>query len=161
MAFENINVGSLKSALNSCKNSINNNISKELKNNVINSDIWHCNARNNLRGSLGKLEGLYNDLNSKIDHYLSLANEIEKYQNLVTTNNDLRNQYNDLNNRLYRKEKYDRWYCDEETGEWKSVPDTRKVKDVNVENQMNNIKNQIENNESSMQSISNKVANAL
>lgn len=161
MAFENIDVSSLKSALNSCKNSLNNNISRELKTNVMNSDIWHCDSRKNLKGSLDRLEGLYGDLNGKIDQYLSLANEIEKYKNLVATNNDLNNQYNDLSGRLWKKEKFENHYYEVSTGTWEPFMDTRKVKDINVENQMNNIKNQIEDNKISMQSISNNVANSL
>lgn len=161
MAFENINAGSLKTALNSCKNSINNNISKDLKSSIVTSSVWISDSRDTLKKSLERLESVYNELNGTLDHYLNIANEIEKYKNLEARNNELRNQYNDLNNRLYKKEKYDRWYQDEETGEWKSTPDTRTVKDTNVENQMNNIKAEIARNEESMQSISNNVANSL
>lgn len=163
MAFENINVSSLKNALNSCKNSINNNISKELKNSVMNSDVWHCDARNNLRGSLNELENLYNKLTDKINHYLSIANEIEKYQQLVAQNKKLDSEYDTLSGRLYRTETYDENYYNEETKRWepKDPKPTRRVKDTNVENQMNAIKNEIGNNQNSMESISNRIANSL
>lgn len=161
MAFENIDAGSLKSALNSCKNSINNNISKDLKSSIVTSDVWISDSRSTLKGALERLEGVYNELNGTLDHYLNIANEIEKYKKLEARNNELKRQCNDLNNRLYRQERYDRWYQDEETGEWKSTPDTRTVKDINVENQINNAKAEIARNEESMQSISNNVENSL
>jgi len=49
MAFENIDVNSLRTALNSCKNSINNGISLNLQDGVMKNDYWYCDARNVLK----------------------------------------------------------------------------------------------------------------
>lgn len=163
MAFENINVSSLKYALNSCKNSINNNISRDLKNSIMNSDIWHCDARNNLRNSLERLEDLYNSLTKKIDSYLTIADSIEKYQSLAAKNSQLSDDYDELNKKLYKEVEYDENYFNHETQKWepKNPKPKKKVKDTSVESKMNSIKSDISTNETSMRSISDSIAESL
>ncbi len=161
MAFENINVGSLRSSLISCKDSINSNISANLGSKIINSDIWHCNCRNNLYSSLMVLENLYKNLRGKIDHYLSLVNYIENYQNLVSENQNLEKEYKSLEPRLYRDEEYVVHYYDNENQCWASDTATRTVLDTNVQNRMNDISNQIKSNENDMRSIQNTISNSI
>ena len=52
MAFENVNVSSLKSALTQCKNSINHSMSDELINNISNTSVWQTSAQINLKNAL-------------------------------------------------------------------------------------------------------------
>ena len=55
MAFENIDVGKLRSALNECKSSLNYSTSKSLAGSIANSSIWQSSAQGNLKNALSKL----------------------------------------------------------------------------------------------------------
>lgn len=91
MAFENVDVDSLKSAIISCKNSIKHGTSEELKTKIMNSSIWQCDSKEKLENALMMLtDTRYKDLERKLDEYLEAANHIEKYKNYEQTNRKLK-----------------------------------------------------------------------
>lgn len=161
MAFQNIDIQSLKYALNSCKNSINRSISNNLSNSILNNDIWYCNSRNNLKKAIDRNIDLYTDLETKIDEYLQVANKIEEYKNLEAENSNLQKQYSDLEPGLWKKEKYTRWFYNEELQKWDSTPDVRTVKDLQVESNMNRIQSEINNNNEQMNGLENLIKNMV
>lgn len=102
MAFENINVISLKNAINSCINSINYNSSKEIINKISGSDIWNTESKKNFERALTKLINIrYLELENKLKNYLKIADKIEEYQKLSSVNAstqiELANIMNELN----------------------------------------------------------------
>lgn len=102
MAFENINVISLKNAINSCMNSINYNSSKEILNKISGSDIWNTESKKNFERALTKLINIrYLELENKLKNYLKIADKIEEYQKLSSVNAssqiELTNIMNELN----------------------------------------------------------------
>ena len=102
MAFENINVISLKNAINSCINSINYNSSKEIINKISGSDIWNTESKKNFERALTKLINIrYLELENKLKNYLKIADRIEEYQKLSSVNAstqiELTNIMNELN----------------------------------------------------------------
>lgn len=102
MAFENINVISLKNAINSCMNSINYNSSKEIINKISGSDIWNTESKKNFERALTKLINIrYLELENKLKNYLKIADKIEEYQKLSSVNAssqiELTNIMNELN----------------------------------------------------------------
>lgn len=102
MAFENINVISLKNAINSCMNSINYNSSKEIVNKISSSDIWNTESKKNFERALTKLINIrYLELENKLKNYLKIADKIEEYQKLSSVNAstqiELTNIMNELN----------------------------------------------------------------
>ena len=54
MAFENVDVSSLRNALTQCKNSINHSTTNELMNNISNTSVWQASAQANLKKALTK-----------------------------------------------------------------------------------------------------------
>lgn len=107
MAFENIDVGKLKSALNECKSSLNYGTSKSLAGSIANSSAWQSSAQGNLKNALSKLtDERYKELEDKIDSYLGVASLIEKYKDLEKKNNDLQSEIEGLNKILYKKKPY-------------------------------------------------------
>lgn len=102
MAFENINVISLKNEINSCMNSINYNSSKEILNKISGSDIWNTESKKNFERALTKLINIrYLGLENKLKNYLKIADKIEEYQKLSSVNAssqiELTNIMNELN----------------------------------------------------------------
>lgn len=104
MAFENIDVGKLRSALNECKSSLNYSASKSLVGSIANSSIWQSSAQGNLKNALSKLtDERYKELEDKIDSYLGVASLIEKYKDLEKKNNNLQSEIDNLYKNLYKK----------------------------------------------------------
>lgn len=104
MAFENIDVGKLRSALNECKSSLNYSTSKSLAGSIANSSIWQSSAQGNLKNALSKLiDERYKELEDKIDSYLGVASLIEKYKDLEKKNNNLQSEIDNLYKNLYKK----------------------------------------------------------
>lgn len=104
MAFENIDVGKLRSALNECKSSLNYSASKSLVGSIANSSIWQSSAQGNLKNALSKLtDERYKELEDKIDSYLGVTSLIEKYKDLEKKNNNLQSEIDNLYKNLYKK----------------------------------------------------------
>ena len=58
MAFESINVSSLKNSLIACRNSLNHNISERLIFDLVNPSIWLCDSKKVLQDSIYKLNNI-------------------------------------------------------------------------------------------------------
>ena len=72
MAFENVDVSSLRNALTQCKNSINHSTTNELMNNISNTSVWQASDQANLKKALTKLENeRYKNLEDKINSLLN------------------------------------------------------------------------------------------
>ena len=161
MAFENVNVTSLKNALMQCKNSINYETSKELINSLSNFGIWQSDSQKKLVNAIELLStDRYNQLEKKIDDYLQVAHYIENYKSLEEENLTLNKQYASLNNKLYYNEKYTETKT---TADGTKVTEekSRRVKDNNVQSKMNSIKEQLRDNELEMNNLKNNVANLI
>lgn len=86
MAFENVNTVSLKNSINSCISSINYSSSKQIINDIANNDIWSTSSRDKLSSLLQTLINTrYKDLEKKLQNYLTIADKIEKYQQLANS----------------------------------------------------------------------------
>lgn len=148
MAFENVNVSSLRNALTQCKNSINHNTTDELINSISNASVWQTSAQTTLKSALTKISNeRYKNLENKINSYFDIVSYIEKYQNLQKENVPLEKQYSSLSKRLYytvRTEKH-----------------TRRVKDTNVERQMLNVRKKINDNKEEMENLKSRVSNSI
>lgn len=161
MAFENVDVSSLKNALTQCKNSINHSTTDELLNNVSNSSIWKTSSQTNLKNALSKFKNeRYKNLEDKIDSYFNIVSYIEKYQNLQKENINLENQYSSLSNKLY--------YTDTKPSIIKngrvaidSSSSSNLIKDSYVEAQMSDLRKKINNNKEEMEYLKNKVSNSI
>ncbi len=83
MAFENVNVSSLKNSINSCIDSINYSSSKEIIGKISSNNIWQASSRDNFKRALTKLVDVrYKNLEKKLKDYLKIADMIEEYQKL-------------------------------------------------------------------------------
>lgn len=161
MAFESINVSSLRNALTSCKNTINHNYTDEIIGNITNSNIWKCNSRDTLSKALSTLSTKrYKALEDRIDKYLEATSKIEKYKRLKIENENLKAQYNDLSNNLYYTNEYTETTTDEEGNEVTETH-TETLIDYSVENEMNEIDKKIEENKLEMDRLERQVANSI
>lgn len=161
MAFENVNVDSLRNALNSCKNAINHSISENLIENIEESSYWVSSAKHNLNKSLNTLTNeRYKSLEQLIDKYLEVTNYIGEYKQLEQENKELSQQYNNLSSRLYYTEYYTETSTDVE-GNTISITKSRSVKDYGVEGQMININQKIIENKEKMENLNTKVKNSI
>lgn len=161
MAFENVNVDSLRNALNSCKNAINHSISENLIGNIEESSNWVSSAKHNLNKSLNTLTNeRYKSLEQLIDKYLEVTNYIGEYKQLEQENKELSQQYNNLSSRLYYTEYYTETSTDIE-GNTISITKSRRVKDYGVERQMININQKIIENKEKMENLNTKVRNSI
>lgn len=106
MAFESINVNSLRSALNDCKRSLNYDTTKTLKNNIASSNEWQSDAKKNLNNALKTLIDVrYKELESKITNYFNVVTKIENYKKLEESVKNLRRDIKILSENLYKEEK--------------------------------------------------------
>lgn len=161
MAFENINVTSLRNAINSCKNSLDKTTIQELSNNISNQNVWQSDSQNNLKNALNKLSNTrYKVLEDKLNEYLKIADYIEEYQILNSSNSALLSKSNNLSKRLYYTESY---FVDEvdEDGNTIQREHTRTVKDYSVQRQLNSISTQIKDNKDTMEKLKNNISNSL
>jgi hypothetical protein len=161
MAFETVDVSSLKNSINSCKNSINHKTTDSLIESVSNNAVWQTDAKNNLKKSLERLNNeRYNPLEQKLESYLAIASMIEEYQSLVKENDSLEKQYSSLQSRLYYTEYYTTTSTDSE-GNTHQESHSRTVKDYGVERQMIDVRRQINENKSRMEILQNNVSNLI
>lgn len=161
MAFEDVDVSSLRNALTQCKNSINHSTTDELTNNITNASVWQTSAQTNLKNALTKFENeRYKDLENKINGYFNIVSYIEKYQNLQKENVSLENQYSSLSNRLYYTETYTTTSTTSD-GTVLTETHSRRVKDRKVETQMSNVRKKINDNKEEMENLKNRVSNFI
>jgi len=154
MAFENVNVSSLRSALDTAKNDLVNSDQESLNliTTLADNGNWQANAKGTLKEALEKLTGeRYVELRDKIDSYYQIVDYITEYKDLEKANNDLRNSLTSLNNRLW---------VDEET-EVDGETFTTQVIDHNVQNQINIANDTLTANLNRMDELVTLVANAI
>ncbi len=157
MAFENIDVTSLKLSLNSFKSTINYSITNLLIDYVVNNDLWYCDSRLCLRKALYNLKRLYQDLEKNIDNYLTVATMIEDYKTLQSDNNNLREERERLTSQLWRDEEYTELEYNAETESYDEVKKWRRVKDSTVENRIFEIDGHLHQNEERMSQLYYKI----
>lgn len=161
MAFESVDVASLRSALTQCKNTIDHSTTDGLINSVSNTSVWQTSAQPNLKNALVKIkEERYRDLESKINGYFAIASYIERYQTLQKENEMLEEKYASLSTRLYYTETYTTTSI-ESDGTTSTTTHTRQVKDKAVETEMNEIQNKINKNKEEMEELEEKVSNSI
>lgn len=160
MAFESVNVASLRNALTQCKNTIDHSTTDGLINSVSNTSVWQTLAQPNLKNALVKIkEERYRDLESKINEYFAIASYIESYQTLQKENEMLEEKYVSLSTRLYYTETYTT--TSTESDGTTSTTHTRQVKDKAVETEMNEILKKINKNKEEMEELEEKVSNSI
>lgn len=149
MAFESVNVDSLRSALDSCKNSIKHDTTDNLIGQVGNSSVWQCDAQNTLKDGLSRLVSTgYNDLENKINSYYPVVSLIQKYKDLEAENERLKSEKAALIPKLYKTEHYT----------FLGMTFSRKVVDQSVANRISEIVRKINENKAEMDSIEQQVA---
>lgn len=160
MAFENVNVTSLKNSINNCKSSLNHNASQSLIT-TLSQNVWQADAKQNLIDALTTInEERYKKLEDTLDTYLTIADKIQNYKNLEQENRNLYNEISSLQGRLWYTEYYTEYYTDQ-YGYTHSEEHSRRVKDYGVENQINNNYNRINSNNSNMERLKNEVSNLI
>lgn len=161
MAFENINVSSLKNSLLSCKNSLNHSVSKNLIGEISNSNVWQSDSKNTLKTALEKLNNVrYKELEEKLDVCLNITSYIEEYKALQDEIRKLEVQYATLRPKLYYTDYYDVSFVDE-NGNNITETRSRTLKNYSVQNQMFSLTNKINNNRNQMEILKNKVDNLI
>lgn len=137
MAFENVNVTSLRNALNNCEDRINYSRSKELINNISNPNVWQSDSQPILKEALEKLINVrYKDLEGKLEDYKLACNYIEEYQELAKQNQNLLATNKSLQRDLYNDDN---------------------EKNSSIERKINNNKGQITSNENRMEVLERQV----
>ena len=163
MAFESVDVGSLRSSLNSCKNSINYSAGKEFMSSA--GNIWQGDAKENLIRALDKLYNeKYKGLEKLLDKYLGVCDQIGRYKQLESEKAQLANEIEALKPKLYydvdKTREVTDWYQDFD-GKWKETTKTEhyteKVLDQNVQNQINEKLHQMEQKQLEMNGIESQV----
>lgn len=161
MAYENVNVNSLKNAINSCINSLDCSRTKQIIGDLSNNNVWQSDSKKNLVNALEKLSNTrYKELKKKLKEYLNLVDDIEKYQKLEKENESLRSKNDSLNNRLYRTEKEVNETKDS-NGNIVREETEKTIKDYGVANQISNNKNKIESNKEKMSSLRTRISNSI
>lgn len=147
MAFENVNVTSLRNSLNQCKNAINHSTTDGLISSVSNASVWQSSAQSNLKNALSKLTNTrYKELENKLSNYQNTVNFIEKYQGLQSENKSKQQEIDYLTYyKLYK--------TNSQTG--------KKEKDANVDAKISKLRKQINYNKSEMNSLINRVSNSI
>ena len=164
MAFESIDVSSLKNSLNSCKNQLNNSISTGLVSSIIDDNIWVCNSRYNLKKALLNLNDIYSQLENEINQFIGVADAIQEYKNMQSKVEELKIEYSNLSGKLYYEESYQDWYYYyDDDGQRQSDYNwaTRTVKDNAVELQMAFVKNEINQLEAEMEIKKNSINSSI
>lgn len=161
MAFENVNVSSLRSAINSSKDSLNSNTSSQLINNISDANVWSTDSKETLKKSLSKLvDEKYKDLKDKLDSYLNIITKIEEYKTLDKENDQLELEYQRLNSHSSNS-----MPVPKPTPRQTSINTSGSLK-VNTsssfyDKEMDEILNKIRTNEQRMKSIENEVSNLI
>lgn len=137
MAFENVNVVSLRNALVTCEDRINYSRSKALINEISNPNVWQSDLQPILKEALEKLVNVrYKDLEGKLEDYKLACNYIEEYQELAKQNQNLLATNKSLQRDLYNDDN---------------------EKNVSIERKINNNKGQINSNENRMEVLERQV----
>lgn len=162
MAFENVDVSSLRSAISSCIDSINYNDSLELISDIGNDNVWNSESRTHLKSALIKLTNTrYQQLKSKLSVANQVADLIGEYKKLEQENKNNSSRISSLEPHLYYTESYVAGYETDEEGNTHKIWDTRTVLDTNVQKQINSLKNKIKENKERMKQIEASVSSLI
>ena len=162
MAYEHINVASLKESLLACKNSINYKDTSTIITEISNNSTWEADAKTPLKNGMTILtEQRYKELENKLDSYIGIANTIEQYQTLAKENQALETEYASLSTRLNKTEEYTEKQQDKSSGETISVKKTREVIDTDVENQMKQNREKLNSNIQEQTNLQNIIENSI
>lgn len=161
MAFESIDTNSLRNAISACQNRISYHTINDLINNISSNNTWQTSSRDNLKNALVKLiNDRYNALSSKLQHYQSVVGLIERYKKLQSDNRNYENEISSLNPRLYYTEYYQEKYYDEK-GREQYVQKSRTVKNWNVQNRIDYLRQVIQNNNYEMSRLETQVSSSI
>lgn len=98
MAYENIDVNKLKTALSTINNINNSKIDSLVQ--KMDSEQWQSPVRSRLQTALSNISKQYASLKKDIDTYKEIANHIEKYNRAKSDYDRLNDDVNYYNNKL-------------------------------------------------------------
>ena len=102
MALQDIDVASLRGAINACLNSLDNSYSTEIASSLASDSVWSGQAKSNLKQALETLSTTrYDELKEKLNEYLLVADSIEEYQTLYSEIKDLESKLSNKRTSLY------------------------------------------------------------
>ena len=102
MALQDIDVASLRGAINACLNSLDNSYSTEIASSLASDSVWSGQAKSNLKQALETLSTTrYDELKEKLNAYLLVADSIEDYQTLYSEIKDLESKLSNKRTSLY------------------------------------------------------------
>lgn len=158
MAFEGIDPGSLKSALNACIESLDNSGLARISSSTGAGGVWSCNAATVLRQALNTLSNTkYNDLKQQLRNYVGVADKIQEYKTLEAQTKQAEVKYQSLQGQIYMT--VTRTYTNYQTHEEYQVEEQEVNQDVI--NELNRLANQININWTRLIQIANDVYNSL
>ena len=95
MAYENVDVGSAKTAINQLKSSINYNSSKQILNDLGSNESWSANSKNNLKNAINTLINTrYKDLENYLEKCMTNLSKIESVKQMQAQNASYEGQIN-------------------------------------------------------------------
>lgn len=101
MAFENVNTELLKNSINSCISSIDYSSSSQIITDITNNSVWSTSSRDNFKKAMEKLIDVrYKALENKLNDYLELINQIEKYKSISDSTASMQLELSILNDEL-------------------------------------------------------------
>lgn len=156
MAYENINVTSLRSSINSCLNSINYTKINQIINQISSNDIWNADSKSTFKNALEKLIDRNEQLEKELKNYLNVVNLIEEYQKLDTKNVNSSSDLSNINKELSVLNQIDRNYSNQgKQNSNEAINNRQKI--TNLNNKINNINSKINSNKNEMNSLKSKI----
>lgn len=157
MAFENVNVASLKNSIIACRNAINYSTSSQLISSISNNSVWECASRDNLKKALDTLVNVrYKELESQLNIALMIADMIGEYKGLEQDNIEYKKRISSLSNMLYRNE--EKIIKDSEGN---NKIEIERIKDESVEKRIDGFQSKIIVNNSRMRILKKKISSML
>lgn len=102
MALQDIDVASLRGAINACLSSLDNSYSTEIASSLASDSVWSGQAKSNLKQALETLSTTrYDELKEKLNAYLLVADSIEEYQTLYSEIKELESKLSNKRTSLY------------------------------------------------------------
>ena len=143
MALQDIDVASLRGAINDCLNSLDCSYSTDIASSLASDSIWSGQAKANLKTALETLSTTrYDELKEKLNSYLTVADTIEEYQTLY-------NEISALESKLSSK-KTSLYYININTKDTSNTENNLKTEISSLETDINSKKIQLETLESSI-----------
>lgn len=150
--FQNVDAGSLISALQACKSSLDHSKSDNLPSSL-STGIWQGRASDVLRESLTTFSSSrYQALEAALDSYIGVAGMIQEYKELESENQSYQATINSLQSKLHKEEK---------TKDKDGNEQTKIVVDKNVEADIKNYEKKIKDNEKTMIELANQIKGSV